>query len=99
MRSNPTRHDERTYSITEFCVLEGMSRNAYFLLRKAGNGPRELRIPGSSIVRITPEARADWHRRFETPSKAMDAERKRRSAQGAKAGRASAPASRSKTGA
>lgn len=93
MRTNPVLSNERTYTITEFCVLEGLSRNAYFLLRKAGNGPRELRIPGSSIVRITPEARAEWHRRFEKTSKAMDAERKRHAAQGAKAGRTRAPRS------
>lgn len=91
MRSNPAL-DEPSLSIIQFCALEGMSRNAYFKLRAAGNGPRELRFPNSSVVRITPEARAEWHRRFEKPSKAMDAERKRRAAQGAKAGRTRAPA-------
>ena len=48
-------------SIDEFCASEGISRGQYYKLRKEGRGPREMRLAGQ-LVRITPEAKAEWRR-------------------------------------
>jgi hypothetical protein len=52
-------------SIPAFCRRKGISHSTYYKMRAKGHAPRELRIPGSSIVRITPEAEADWEREME----------------------------------
>ncbi len=57
--------DERSYTIREFCEAERISASTYHKWRRDGRGPRELRIPGSPIVRITARARAEWQRRME----------------------------------
>lgn len=57
--------DERSLSINEFCAAESISRATYFKMKTAGNGPKEMRLPNSAIVRISPEARKEWHRRLE----------------------------------
>lgn len=57
--------DERSLSIDEFCAAENISRSTFFKMKNAGNGPKEMRLPGSSIVRISPAARREWHRRLE----------------------------------
>jgi hypothetical protein len=58
-------NDERSFSIREFCVVENISHASYYKMRSSGNGPKEMRLPGSSIIRISPEARKEWHRRLE----------------------------------
>jgi hypothetical protein len=47
-------------SIPAFCRRKDISHSTYYKMRAAGHGPRELRIPGSSIIRITPEAERAW---------------------------------------
>jgi hypothetical protein len=46
-------------TIPQFCAGEGFSRAQYYVMRKQGRGPREMRI-GNGCIRITPEARRDW---------------------------------------
>jgi hypothetical protein len=54
---------ERAMTIADFCYLENMSKATYYKLKRAGLGPRETHVPvpGMSFVRITAEARHDWH--------------------------------------
>jgi hypothetical protein len=87
---------ERSWTISEFCALEGISTTSYHKARKEGNGPAELRLPGMSLVRITPEARREWHDRMAKLQEAEDAqrERDRRSEASRRAGRKAALSSR-----
>jgi hypothetical protein len=59
-----TIHDprpDRALSIRDFCKVEAMSVSSFYKMRKLGVGPREEQVPGTTIIRITPEARRDWH--------------------------------------
>jgi hypothetical protein len=57
---------QRSMTLNEFCLVEGISQYSYFKMRKLGYGPRELRVPGTDILRITHEARAEWHERLQS---------------------------------
>lgn len=46
----------KTYSIDEFCDAFGVSRSAFYRMRRAGTGPRIARIGGRVVV---PVAAAD----------------------------------------
>jgi hypothetical protein len=59
---------EPSYSIVEFCRVEGISKPTYFLLRARGLGPEEMRYPGMRIVRITHRARETWQRKMSSLS-------------------------------
>jgi hypothetical protein len=63
---------EPSFKIADFCKAEGISLATYHKMRKAGHGPQEMRVPNTTIVRITPEARKEWHERLKqlaaTPS-------------------------------
>jgi hypothetical protein len=48
-------------SIASFCKQHGISRAQYYVLRKAGLGPDEMRLIGR--VLITREAAARWRRK------------------------------------
>jgi hypothetical protein len=78
---------DRSLTIAEFCALERISKAAYYGLRGRG-----LRPPGTSIVRITAQARREWHARIGEAQKSQAAELEvaRRSAQAAEAGRIAA---------
>lgn len=56
--------EKQALSIPEFCAAHGLSRSFYFLLRKDGLGPREMRVGGR--VLISCEAASDWRRERET---------------------------------
>jgi hypothetical protein len=55
-------------TVNEFCAAEKICRATYYNLRKAGKGPRVMRV--RSQDRISPEARADWHREREAEAAA-----------------------------
>jgi hypothetical protein len=60
------RHEDlidepRALTRQEFCHLERMSLSTYHKLQRAGNGPDEVKFPNMAFVRITSEARHDWH--------------------------------------
>jgi hypothetical protein len=63
MGDTPT---EPSLSIDEFCTLERISAPTYHKLKRLGLGPREMRI--GRIIRISPEARLDWHQEREKPT-------------------------------
>jgi hypothetical protein len=72
---------ESSFTVDQFCLLEGISRATYFKLRREGRGPREMIISGN-IIRITVRSRADWQRARERESRtsaAIKAKRKSRS--------------------
>jgi hypothetical protein len=56
------------YSIAEFCLRHRISSPLYFKMRKAGRGPREIRI-GKKIL-ISKESAADWRRAREAEATA-----------------------------
>jgi predicted DNA-binding transcriptional regulator AlpA len=70
--SDNTALPERNLTIEQFCEAEGFSVPHYYKLKKMGRGPRELRI--GAVVRITPEARRDYHLANESLSGALAAE-------------------------
>ena len=82
---------EVAISITEFCELHRISKWSYWQLRKRGHGPKELRLPNTSVVRILPQAVQDWRAHMEklATTKTMQLETARRAKQRA-AGRSSA---------
>jgi predicted DNA-binding transcriptional regulator AlpA len=60
--------EKQALSIPEFCAAHGLSRSFYFILRKDGLGPREMRVGGR--VLISREAAADWRRDREETERA-----------------------------
>jgi hypothetical protein len=57
-RTNDGEKD--AFSILEFCSRHGLSTGLYYILKRKGKGPRELRIQGRILV--TKEAASDWRR-------------------------------------
>jgi hypothetical protein len=88
--------DERSLTLDEFCAVEKLCMASYFKARRLGNGPQELRIPGTNIVRITPEARRDWHRRMaeQAQSEQAQLEERRRQEAARRAAKAAAASPR-----
>lgn len=64
--------EEPSLTIEEFCRLEGFSKTTYHRIKLEGNAPRELRT--GNIVRISPQARRDWHALMENRSPAAEEE-------------------------
>jgi hypothetical protein len=48
-----------SWTIDEFCASVGISRSTYEKAKREGCGPREL-VLGSTGIRITEAARAEW---------------------------------------
>ena len=73
--------ERRSQTPTEFCFAEHLSKSTYHELKKRGLGPVELVVPGTKIIRITPEARDAWHAMMAelagTESARLEAERRR----------------------
>lgn len=61
-KRKPADEVERSFSIAELCEAENISAGTYFNLRREGLGPREIRF--RSTVRITPDARREWHEKL-----------------------------------
>jgi hypothetical protein len=59
--TDPVNVDDRSLTLRQFCAAEGICLASYFAMRRRGYAPVELRIPGSRIIRITHEARRNWH--------------------------------------
>jgi hypothetical protein len=91
--TEPSRGEQaRSLTRAEFCALERMSLSTYHKLKRAGLGPDEIKFPGMAFVRITAEARREWHERIEAwrKSHAAALEGQRRSALASKAGKIAA---------
>jgi hypothetical protein len=72
-----THPDDRSLTIAQFCALEQLSRASYFKLQRNGLGPVELRAPGCAFVRITPQARIDWHKKMAEAQASQQAKQER----------------------
>jgi hypothetical protein len=98
MQSVELLRDEQQRSLTrqEFCLLEHMSPSTYHKLQRAGLGPDEIKFPGMAFVRITAEARREWHARIEEERKTQAAklEDQRRRERARKAGQKAAQSPR-----
>jgi len=57
-------HDQRSWTIPEFCFVEQISEPTYYRLKEDGLGPEESRFGG--LVRISPASRAKWHEKMRT---------------------------------
>jgi hypothetical protein len=86
---NVTPEIDKAMTIRDFCVAEHLSLPSYFKIRKMGLGPRETRVPGTNIIRISAHARAEWHTRLDEmrQSEAAELEAARRYAQTVEAGK------------
>ena len=75
---------DKSLSISAFCAAEGVSLSTYFKMRRDGHGPDEVRVPGSKIIRIAPEARLAWHQKMQQRDRQQTADlaRLRRRRQG-----------------
>jgi hypothetical protein len=54
------RQPNDVHNIESFCEANGISVSHYFVLKRNGKGPREMKV-GKRIL-ITPEAEAAWRR-------------------------------------
>ena len=57
-RQRAPRQPDHLRDIATFCDRNGISESYYFALKRAGRGPREIKL-GKRIL-ITPEAEAEW---------------------------------------
>lgn len=66
------KQETLTLSVKEFCALVPMSVTTYYQMKRAGQGPRELRI--GRHVRITRQAVENWLARLDGRPRPPDAE-------------------------
>jgi hypothetical protein len=57
------REPNDVHSVQTFCDSNNISISTYYALKRAGKGPREMKV-GKRIL-ITPEAEDDWRRERE----------------------------------
>jgi hypothetical protein len=80
----------------QFCAAENISLSTYAKLKRLGQGPKETHFRGMTLVRITPEARRQWHEDNAkwNKSKAAELEEARRIAIASAAGKKAAESER-----
>jgi hypothetical protein len=59
----PPHDPDASYSVAAFCRAEQIGKSLYYSMRRLGVGPVEYCPPGTKTVRISPEARREYHRR------------------------------------
>jgi hypothetical protein len=59
---------ERSYNIKDFCASEQISVPTYGKLRDLGLGPKEMRSPPLTIVRISHAERLEWQNKRRSPT-------------------------------
>jgi hypothetical protein len=64
---------EKNQTIYEFCDTEGISYSGYMQLKRKGLQPDELHI--GRAIRITPQAKRDWHDRLKKLASSKEAKR------------------------
>jgi hypothetical protein len=67
----PNHQLECSYTITDFCVAERMSRSKFYDLKRQGLAPQMMSIGG--LWRISPSARRRWHSEREEAARAAAA--------------------------
>jgi len=53
----------RVHSVQSFCESNDISVSTYYALKRAGQGPREMKV--NKRILISPEAERDWRRKME----------------------------------
>ena len=53
------------FSVDEFCAAHDLSRASFYLLLKAGRGPRLMRV-GRRVL-VSAESASEWRARMEEP--------------------------------
>jgi hypothetical protein len=88
--------NETARTIAGFCRCKNFSLSTYFKIRREGNGPDEDRVPGTKIVRISPEAERAWDQKMRALAReeAAKLEAERRRAQASAAGKQAAAAAK-----
>ena len=66
-----------SWTVDEFCASVGISRSTYEKAKRDGWGPREM-VLGSTGIRITDEARAEWIASREEKAATVAAKRRER---------------------
>lgn len=51
------------YNIEQFCKAHGLSRSSFYVMHKAGDGPRVFKVGRRTL--ISREAATDWRREME----------------------------------
>ncbi len=67
-QTKSTLSERLSYTVEEFCELNGISRSGYYKNRAAGIGPREMRV-GARVL-ISKEAAAEWRQAREVSTEA-----------------------------
>jgi hypothetical protein len=68
MSDNNGKLPALAFTVAEFCKVHSISRWAFYELRKAGKGPRTMKVAGRH--RISVESAAEWRRRMEAETEA-----------------------------
>ena len=63
--SQPERHNDSTYTVTQFCKYHNISRSMFYKLLQLGEGPRLMAVGRRRLISI--EAAADWRQQMERP--------------------------------
>jgi predicted DNA-binding transcriptional regulator AlpA len=58
---------KKAYTIPEFCDAYSISRSKFYEMRKAGSGPRIMKVGRRTLISV--EAATAWRRRLEANSK------------------------------
>jgi hypothetical protein len=86
------RPERVAFPISEFCWRNAIGRGTYHKIKRAGQGPDELRI--GNVIRITAEAEQKWQRERTNPkgaeAKARTIAEAKTKARGKNAGKLSA---------
>ncbi len=64
--AHTVERESAAYTIAGFCRAHGISRTTYYQLKRAGDGPTEMKVRGR--VLISHEAARAWRRRMEAES-------------------------------
>jgi predicted DNA-binding transcriptional regulator AlpA len=58
---------KKAYTIPEFCDAYSISRSKFYEMRKAGSGPRIMKVGRRTLISV--EAATAWRRRLEASSR------------------------------
>jgi hypothetical protein len=72
-RLDEEQNTDATLTVEQFCRKEGIHRDTFYELLKAGRGPVVMRVgdPVKGAIRISAQARWDWQRAREAEANAL----------------------------
>ena len=66
-KRSPSREPSDLHDIATFCTANRISESYYYALKRAGRGPREIKL-GKRVL-ISPQAESDWRAAREAESR------------------------------